>query len=590
MNLQFEQMQAARIRMSAVTFAVALLVTLTSVAHAGVRPGGGAGPFAGAAGAAPRLAVPFGAPDGYLFTVRPSAEGAMRAAGATQLMADAGIWRVPGAAGAALAAQLRATGDLVAVDRNERRQTRAADPLRPAQYAFSTIHLPPTAPAPKRRILIIDTGLDVTHPDIAARAKGTTVVANRQDVTGVDGNVEWHGTAVASTIGAAVDGVGGQGIYPAATIAMWDASVHPLGNCAPGGCVDGAKVVAGLDWAIAHNYDIVTLSLGSSQPVYAEFLAVERAIAHGILVVAAAGNEAQDPVDPNPLEYPAGYEHVVSVAASDASGAWAPFSNFNATNDVSAPGVGVYAAIAKGFDFAGGGGTPTCSPLPGLTQPGWCKVDGTSFAAPITAAAAAWIWSARRGLTQFQLADVLREGARRGRGQVGAYDARFGFGLLDVARSLQARPPAADLLEPNGDIPMINGKAGFGKAHRPVLRATRRTAKVSAFADFAEDYEDVYRVDVPRTAKRLKLSLRHRGSGRPSDDLNVCVWASTVRHVQVEDSQSVRSLLGCSRQTGAATDSLTIRLKRGTKRVYVDVYAPSRSAFADRYTLTLTRS
>ena len=141
-------MQPARIRLSGVTIAVALLATLTSVAHAGTRPGGGGGPFAdGAARPAARLAVPFGAPDGYLFTVRPSAADTVRAAGATPLMADAGIWRVPGSAGAALATQLRASGDLLAVDRNERRQTRAADPLRAAQYAFSTIHLPPTAPA-----------------------------------------------------------------------------------------------------------------------------------------------------------------------------------------------------------------------------------------------------------------------------------------------------------------------------------------------------------------------------------------------------------------------------------------------------------
>ncbi len=575
--------------MSGVTFAVALLAALTSVAHAGVRPGGGAGPFADGARPAARLAVPFGAPDGYLFTVRPAAAAAMRAAGATQLMADAGIWRVPGAAGAALATRLSASDDLVAVDRNARRQTRAADPLRAAQYAFSTIHLPPTAPAPKRRILIIDTGLDVTHPDIAARAPGTTVAANRQDVTGTDGNVEWHGTAVASTIGAAVNGAGGQGIYPAATIAMWDASVHPLGSCAPGGCIDGAEVVKGLDWAIAQHYDIVTMSLGSSQPVYAEFLAVERAIAHGILVVAAAGNEAQDPVDPNPLSYPAAYEHVLSVAASDSTGSWAPFSNFNATNDVSAPGVGVYAAIAKGFDVAGGG-TPTCDPLPGATQPGWCQVDGTSFAAPIAAAAAAWIWSARRGLTSFQLADVLRGGARPGKGQSGGYDTHFGFGLVDVTRSLQVKPLTPDVLEPNGDIPMINGKAGFGKAQRAVLRASQRTARVSASADFAEDYEDVYRVDLPRGAKRLKVALRHRGSGRRADDLNVCVWASTVRHVQIEDARSVKALLGCSKQKGASSDSLTIKLKRGTRRVYVDVYAPRTSRFSDRYTLTLSRS
>ena len=63
-----------------------------------------------------------------------------------------------------------------------------------------------------------------------------------------------------------------------------------------------------------------------------------------------------------------------------------------------------------------------------------------------------------------------------------------------------------------------------------------------------------------------------------------------MRYVQVEDLKSVKALLGCSKQKGATSDSLTIKLKRGTRRVYVDVYAPTVSRFADRYTLTLSRS
>ena len=416
------------------------------------------------------------------------------------------------------------------------------------------------------------------------------MIANRQDVTGVDGNVEWHGTAVASTIGAAVNGTGGQGIYPAATIAMWDASVHPIGTCAPGGCIDGGEVVKGLDWAISHHYDIVSMSLGSSQPVYAEFLAVERAIAHGILVVAPAGNDAQDPIRPNQPEYPATSGASLSVAASDSTGSWAPFSNFNATNDVSAPGVGVYAAIAKGFDFAGGGVTPTCDPLPGVAQPGWCR--STAPASRHRSQRLRRPGSGRRGAasTPFQLADVLRGGARPVTARWVASMRTSASGSSIVTRSLQAKPPTPDVLEPNGDIPMINGNRRL----RPgaARRAARQPAHlhVSASADFAEDCEDVYRVDVPRGAKRLKVALRHRGSGRRTDDLNVCVWASTVRYVQVEDLKSVKALLGCSKQKGATSDSLTIKLKRGTRRVYVDVYAPTVSRFADRYTLTLSRS
>lgn len=563
-------------------------VVLAAVLLLGVVPSALAAGRSDTARVAPRLSVPFAAPDGYVLTVRPGAETALRATGATPLMADAGIWQASAAAGPALAAQLRAQALLVAVDRNEQRQVRATDPLRPEQWALDAIGLPATAPAPSRKILVIDTGLDLSHPDIAGRPAGTTIAANRQDVSGVDGSVEWHGTAVVSTIAAAVDGQNGEGVYPAATIAMWDASRHPMGSCRPSGCIDGSKVIRGLQWAIDHHYDIVSLSLGSSSPIYAEYLAVERAIAHGILVVAAAGNEAQAG---NPYEYPAAYEHVLSVGASNPSGTWASFSNVLPTNDLSAPGTEVYAAIARGFDLTSGGTVPVaCNPFPGLAQPGWCQVDGTSFATPITAAAAAWVWSARKGLTAFQLADVLRSGARAAPGQTG-YDARYGFGLLDVQGALAAKVVPGDLLEPNDDLPMVRGTSGFHR-QRAVLRAARKFARITATADFAEDFEDVYRVDLPRGAKKLKLVLRHRSDRTSGADLDVCVYRTTARTVQIKDDRpSRRARLGCSTARGARPDVLTVRLPRGAKRVYVEVLAPERrSSFADRYTLSLTRS
>ena len=83
-------MQPARTRMSGVTVAVALLATLAPLAHAGTRPGDRPGPPRPGQHPGPRLIVPFGAPDGYLFTVRPGAAAELRAAGATPLMPAAG--------------------------------------------------------------------------------------------------------------------------------------------------------------------------------------------------------------------------------------------------------------------------------------------------------------------------------------------------------------------------------------------------------------------------------------------------------------------------------------------------------------------
>jgi hypothetical protein len=195
------------------------------------------------------------------------------------------------------------------------------------------------------------------------------------------------------------------------------------------------------------------------------------------------------------------------------------------------------------------------------------------------------VWSARRGLSALQLADVLRGGARPGKGQVRDFDVRYGFGLLDVAGALKTKAPAPDLLEPNGDVPMITGRDGFGRPQRAIMRAGQRRARIVASADYAKDFEDVYRVDVAHGAKRLNVSLRH-----PGGDLNVCLYKSSVRNVLLDTRTTRRSLLGCSTQAGARSDTLSIRLKRGTRRLYVEVYAPAHGGFAGAYTLTLTRS
>lgn len=555
---RLRRVQSAATRTLRVTAAVALLVGLAApLAQA-------AAPAATTPVAQPvaRLSVPFAAPDGYLFTVRPGAADALRAAHATPLMPSAGIWRVAPAAGPRLAAELRTRGQLVAVDANARRQLHAADPLRAAQYAFGAIALPATLPAPRRKILVVDSGLDVTAPDIAHRAPGTTVLANRQDVTGDDGTEEWHGTAVYSTIAAAADGAGGEGIYPAATVAMWDASLHPGTLCRPTGCLDGAQIVKALDWAIRHHYDIVSMSLGAPEPVYSEFLAVERAIAHGILVVAAAGNEA-GPAG-NPFEFPAAYDHVLSVAASTPSGRWAPFSNILPTNDVAAPGVGVYATVARGFALGAGA---TCRPAPTPSGAGWCEVAGTSFSTPITAAAAAVVWSQRPGLTALRVADVLRAGARRGVGQHGRRDSKFGSGLVDVARSLTVAAPSPDILEPNDDIPMVKGTNGF-PAERTILRASKRHGGVSALADAAEDFRDVYRADVPRGATRLRLVLRHRAGAGALDDLDVCVWKASATTVvfQERDERPARLLAPARRAHRHADGAAAARHAAGLPR------------------------
>ena len=63
---------------------------------------------------------------------------------------------------------------------------------------------------------------------------------------------------------------------------------------------------------------------------------------------------------------------------------------------------------------------------------------------------------------------------------------------------------------------MVTGRDGFGRPQPAIMRAGQRRAHIAASADYAKDFEDVYRVEVARGAKRLKLFLRHRGGDRTS--------------------------------------------------------------------------
>ncbi len=90
-----------------------------------------------------------------------------------------------------------------------------SDPLVPTEWWRATIGVDAlTPPPPGRPVTIVDTGLDVSHPEFTGRIN--TVSLNTQELPGAGGR---HGTAVASVIAAPENGVGMVGIYPKAASA-----------------------------------------------------------------------------------------------------------------------------------------------------------------------------------------------------------------------------------------------------------------------------------------------------------------------------------------------------------------------------------
>jgi subtilisin family serine protease len=206
-------------------------------------------------------------------------------------------------------------------------------------------------PSKPTRVAIIDTGITYDDPELSAAYKGGHNFIDGSDDPRDDAG---HGTHVAGTIAAADNGTGVVGIAPDVEIY----SLKMLSSCGSG---SSANEIRALDWilakkaAIGGNW-IVNLSLGSPDPSAAEQTAFQNAIASGLLIFAAAGNDYDtNPVDG--LSYPAAYPGVVSVGAIDSSQTVATFSQRGADLKVVGPGVNVLSTVVAEKVAASNGAT-----------------------------------------------------------------------------------------------------------------------------------------------------------------------------------------------------------------------------------------
>lgn len=196
------------------------------------------------------------------------------------------------------------------------------------------------------KVGIIDTGISLKHPDLANNIKGGyNAITNRKGANDDNG----HGSHVAGIIAALNNSSGVVGVAPKADLY----AIKAL-NAAGSGYI--SDIVEGIDWAISRNIKVINMSFGCACDVQFMHDAVIRAKNAGIVIVAAAGNSATDPVI-----YPAAYPEVIAVSATDSSDALASWSARGPEVDLSAPGVGVYSTY-KGKGYATLSGTSMASP------------------------------------------------------------------------------------------------------------------------------------------------------------------------------------------------------------------------------------
>ncbi|MGD2183781.1 S8 family peptidase [Lusitaniella coriacea] len=256
-------------------------------------------------------------------------------------------------------------------------------------------------------VAVIDTGVTQV-PDLKDTqfVEGYDFVNDRADATDDFG----HGTHVAGTVAQSTNNN-----YGTAGVA-YQAKLMPLKVLSASGGGTVADIAEAIRFAADNGADVINMSLGGPSPSEIMEEAVNYAYNKGVVVIAAAGNESSDSAS-----YPARYPHVISVSALDAAGNKAPYSNFGAGVDISAPGGGESGQILQ----------ETIDPSTGEAV--FAEFQGTSMAAPHVAGVAALI-KASGDYSPDEVLDILQESSRKIDGDSLNY---FGSGHLDAGAAVK---------------------------------------------------------------------------------------------------------------------------------------------------------
>lgn len=226
-------------------------------------------------------------------------------------------------------------------------------------------------------VAVIDSGVDPDHPDLTA-----ALLSNGYDFGDMSRSPDdrlGHGTAVAGIIAAHQNNsLGVSGLSP--SVRLLPIKINIGGEAS----FLSDRLAMAIDYAVAQGAAIINLSLVAEETITVRD-AVLRALAAGVLVVAAAGNDAGE------LAFPASIDGVIAVASTGRDGALLPASNRGAAWQLAAPGESILSTALGG---------------------GYAARTGTSFAAPIVTATLAALQSLRPRLRAEEAVDILRRTAR----------------------------------------------------------------------------------------------------------------------------------------------------------------------------------
>jgi len=257
-------------------------------------------------------------------------------------------------------------------------------------------------------VAILDTGIDPNHETLDVEG-GYAVETARGPYDEDWADDEGHGTHCAGTAAALDNDIGVLGTAP--EVDLW--AVKVLDNSGSG---SWSGVAEGIEWAADNDMEVISMSLGGGHSDTVQD-AVEYAYSEGSLMVASAGNDYGDPVN-----YPAAYEEVIAVSATDEDDEIADFSSTGPNVELAAPGVDVLSTY-PGDDYT--------------------TMSGTSMSAPHVSGVAAMVYDVL-GLDASDNdpsdVDEVREQLQVTAEDIGLDEEKQGHGLVDAAEAVGAEP------------------------------------------------------------------------------------------------------------------------------------------------------
>jgi thermitase len=367
-------------------------------------------------------------------------------------------------------------------------------------------------------IAILDTGIDLSHPDLASKIISSINFTTSPTAAA---NGESHGTHVAGIAAALTNnGIGVAGLGRDCSLM----NVKVLGD-------DGygyySWIAQGITWAADNGADVINLSLGGSTPSSTLQDAIDYAWGKGVVVVAAAGNNGST----SPF-YPAYYTNCLSVAATNASDQLASFSDHGSWVDVAAPGTDIYSTVPGG-------------------QYGY--LSGTSMASPEVAGLAGLLFSVTSDTNgNGKLNDEVVARIEANCDNVGIDVA---FGRINAYKAVQGVSTLPPTPPPSPTVPAA--PALLSPSNGAVVPGTSITYKWSASAGATNYYLVVSTSSNPSDTSKYKYNgflgavTQYTNTGYPNNGATYYWWVSAGNSLGWASNADVLAN-GCSFVNGSA--------------------------------------